>query len=255
MSIIQVTSDNIAREHICCAMSDKKTQQGVSLKKDWLACRFQEGLVFKKLDAKGKVFIEYLPAENAWVPIDAPNYTFINCFWVSGSYKGQGYGAQLLQECIRDSEGKAGIVAVSSHKKRPYLSEKSYYVKHGFEVCDTAPPYFELLVKRFDPDAPLPRFKESAKQQTIADDDGLVVLYTDQCPFTDHYTGEELDAIERAYGIPVKRVKLTTKEQAQNAPSAFTTYSAFYNGRFVTHEILTKAKFDKLWNTLGKSQG
>lgn len=77
-----VTENNIEQEHICCAMSDKKVQHGVELKKEWLKDRFKEGLVFKKLDVKGKVFIEYLPAEYAWVPISAPGYTYINCFWV-----------------------------------------------------------------------------------------------------------------------------------------------------------------------------
>lgn len=80
--------------------------------------RLEEGLVFKKLDAKGKVFIEYLPAEYAWVPISAAGYTCVNCFWVSGRFKGQGYGAQLLDACIQDSKekGKHGIVVISSNK-------------------------------------------------------------------------------------------------------------------------------------------
>lgn len=33
---------------------------------------------------------------------------------------------------------------------------------------------------------------------------------------------------------------------AQNAPSPFTTFSLFYDGQFVTHEILSEKKFDKI---------
>ncbi len=51
-------------EHICCAMSGK---QSVA-KKAWLKERFAEGLVFYRSEERGKCFIEYIPAENAWVP-------------------------------------------------------------------------------------------------------------------------------------------------------------------------------------------
>ena len=92
MDKVILTRENIGQEHICCAMSDKKSAEGVEAKKGWLACRMEEGLQFVKLNVRGKVFIEYLPAEYAWVPIEADGYTFINCLWVAGSFKGHGYG-------------------------------------------------------------------------------------------------------------------------------------------------------------------
>ena len=36
------------------------------------------------------------------------------------------------------------------------------------------------------------------------------------------------------------------REQARQAPTPFPTYSLFYNGAFVTHEILSEKKFEKL---------
>ena len=68
---------------------------------------------------RGKCFIEYIPAENAWIPIEAPNYLYIDCFWVSGSFKGHGYSNDLLNSCIEDAKtaGKAGICVLSSGKK------------------------------------------------------------------------------------------------------------------------------------------
>ena len=68
MEYIRVTKDNLEKEHICCAISNNKDVQ-VSSKKVWLADRFDEGLVFLKSVERGKCFIEYIPAENAWVPI------------------------------------------------------------------------------------------------------------------------------------------------------------------------------------------
>ena len=89
---ITLTKENIANEHICCAFSDKKCKDSYELKKEWLKKEFDNGYVFRRIDERAKVFIEYGPAEKAWVPVNAPNYLMINCFWVSGKYKGCGHG-------------------------------------------------------------------------------------------------------------------------------------------------------------------
>ncbi|MDF2633325.1 MAG: YoaP-like domain containing protein [Pelosinus sp.] len=250
MKLLTLTEENLEQEHICCAIADKKTTAGVAMKKEWLKNRFQDGLVFRKADVRGKVFIEYLPAENAWCPIEGDGYMFINCFWVAGRYQNQGYGTELLNSCLLDSIGKKGIVIVSSTKKRPYLSDKAYLLKKGFEVADTAPPYFELLVKGLQGDSVMPKFRDTVKTSTFNHSQGLTVLYTDQCPFVDYHVQKELDIIGEEFQIPIHRIKLETREQAQKSPAVFTTYSAFYKGEFLTHEILTKVKFSKLWEKI-----
>ena len=123
MEYIRVTEDNIESEHICCAISNNNDVQ-VASKKAWLAGRFEDGLVFLKSIKRGKCFIEYIPAEKAWNPIDAEDYMYIDCLWVSGSLKGHGYSNDLLEECIRDSKekGKKGLCILSSAKKRPFLA-------------------------------------------------------------------------------------------------------------------------------------
>lgn len=252
--IISLHPDNIDGEMICCAMSDKKCANGVYLKKSWLKARFTEGLQFKRLNVRGKVFIEYLPADAAWSPIVAPGYMFINCFWVSGSYKGKGHGNHLLEACIQDTNAADlnGIVVMTSKPKKPYMSERSFFMAKGFEVCDTAPPYFELLVKRLKEEAPLPAFADSVRMATTeADDYGWLITYTDQCPFTDYYTGE-LERYAKQHEIPLRLHKITSKAEAQSAPCPFTTYSVFYRGQFVTHEILTVAKFERLIQSFRK---
>ena len=84
MEYIRLTKENLEKEHICCAISSNKDPQVMS-KKAWLRERLDEGLVFLKADARGKCFIEYMPAEAAWAPIAADGYLYIDCFWVSGS--------------------------------------------------------------------------------------------------------------------------------------------------------------------------
>ena len=56
---INLTLENIEKEHICCAIGDKKHQAGVTQKKEWIKNKIKDGHVFRKLDARGKVFVEY----------------------------------------------------------------------------------------------------------------------------------------------------------------------------------------------------
>ena len=245
MDIVSVDASNINTEHICCAISDKKGETCVSSKKEWMKNQFKEGLVFKKFDARGKVFIEYIPAENAWCPIEAEGYIFINCFWVSGQFKGQGYANKLLDECLNDAkaQNKKGLVILSSAKKMPFLSDSKYLEDKGFKICDTANPYYELLYLPFQENELKPKFKDCCKNASI-EDKGMVLYYTNQCPYTDKYV-PLIAEIAKTKGQTIKLNKVESKEQAQNAPAPFTTYSFFYNGKFVTNEIFSGNKFAK----------
>ena len=82
MEIITVDQNNLEKEHICCAISSNNDIQ-VKAKKAWLEEQFKCGLIFKKMDVRGKCFIEYLPLEEAWVPIVGDDLMHINCLWVS----------------------------------------------------------------------------------------------------------------------------------------------------------------------------
>lgn len=247
MNIISVNESNIDEEHICCVISDKKGENCVSSKKAWMKERFRDGLILKKADVRGKVFIEYIPAEKAWSPINAENYMFINCLWVSGQYKGQGISNLLLQECIDDTkrQNKDGIIIVTSKKKMPFLSDPKYLKYKGFETCDTAHPYFELLCLSFNNDNKLPTFKDCAREGKIANKEGITLYYTNQCPYTEKYTSLLKDIADKK-AIPFSLIKINALEEAQNAPTVWTTYSIFINGNFVTNEILTEKKFLKL---------
>ena len=245
MNIITVTNENLEQEHICCAISNNKDCQ-VSAKKSWLAERFADGLVFKKGDVRGKCFIEYIPAEKAWCPIEAEGYMFINCFWVSGQFKGQGNSSLLLEECIKDSKdkGKKGLCILSSNKKIPFLSDPKYLKYKGFSVADNADPYYELMFLPFDKDTLKPYFKQCVKTpKNIAH--GFVLYYSHQCPFTAKYV-PMIENIARAKSVPFRAIRFESTEEAQNAPAPFTSYSLFYNGEFVTNEILSDKKFEKI---------
>lgn len=250
MNIITVNSSNIEKEHVCCANSNIKGDTCLASRKAWMKDQFEEGLTFKKMDINGKVFIEYLPAENAWCPIKAPGYLFIKCFWVSGQYKGKGYANELLEECIKDAkkQGKQGLVILSSTVKKPFLSDPKYLKYKGFMVSDTAKPYFELLYLPFEASAPKPEFLDCCKEGRLLEE-GFVLYYSDQCPYSEKYSQLIAEAAKEE-GTEVKLIKYTNKYQAQAAASPFTTYSLFYQGNFITNEIQSVPKFLKLMKGL-----
>lgn len=245
MELITITKENLESEHICCAISNNKDCQ-VAAKKAWLAERLDDGLIFKKGNVRGKCFIEYIPAEKAWAPIEADGYMYINCLWVSGQFKGQGYSNLLLNECIRDSKekGKKGLVVLSSTKKQPFLSDPKFLAYKGFVLADAAKPFYQLLYLPLDRLAAKPCFKECAKTPKI-EKQGFVLYYAHQCPFTAKYV-PLIEAMAKERGVPFQAIRFETTQQAQSAPAPFTSYSLFHNGKFVGHEILSENKFKKM---------
>ena len=165
--IITLDKSNIDLEHICCAFSDKKCKKSYELKKDWLRLQFDHGYVFRRIDARAKVFIEYGPAEHGWIPVDAPNYLLINCFWVSGQYKGQGYGKELLKQAIEDAKAlkKDGLVTVVGTNKFLFMSDTKWLLKQGFETSEKLSSGFSLLVKKINPKADNPNKRHREKRR------------------------------------------------------------------------------------------
>lgn len=174
MEYVYVTKDNIEKEHICCAISNNSDVQ-VRSKKDWLSCRFEEGLVFIKSSVRGKCFIEYIPAKNAWIPIIGDTYMYIDCLWVAGSLKGHGFSSELLNMCIEDSKRKGmdGICILSSKKKTSYLADPKFLAYKGFRVSDEASNGIQLWYLSFN-DFDLPKFKSCAKDCHI-EESGFVL--------------------------------------------------------------------------------
>ncbi len=245
MEYIRVTKENLEKEHICCAISNNKDVQ-VSSKKSWLLDRFDDGLVFLKSTERGKCFIEYIPAENAWIPVDAPGYMYIDCLWGSGSFKGHGYSNDLLEQCIEDSrlKGKAGLCILSSAKKKPFLADPKFLKYKGFRVCDEADNGIQLWYLPITGNAAAPKFRECAKHPHI-DEKGYVLYYTYQCPFNAKYV-PIVEETAKQNGIPFKAVRLQSRDAARSAPTPVTTYALFFDGEYVTNEQMNDKKFLKL---------
>ncbi len=241
---INLTIGNIGSEHLCCAIADKKHQKGVEGKKAWLVDRIPEGHVFRKLNEKGKVFIEYAPLEKAWVPIVGNNYIYIYCLWISGSFKGKGYGTELLHYCIEDAkkQKKAGVCILSSKKKMPFLSEKKFMQKFGFETVDAIDNEYELMALSFN--GLRPQFSSNAKGQHI-DKEILTIYYSLQCPYIPDCI-KQIETFCMTNHIPFELNKIDTLEKAKALPGVFNNWAVFYKGKFETLHLLNEGYLRKM---------
>lgn len=250
MTYLRIDETNIDKEHICCAISDKKCTEGYELKKQWLKSEIKDGYVFKRLDARAKVFIEFGPAEKSWLPIQAPDYLALGCFWVSGQYKGKGHGKALLDEAIQAArqQKKAGLVAVVGKKKYHFMSDTKWLLQQGFEVCDETPAGFLLIALRFDQKSSPPQFKTAAKKGESPDKKGYVVYYSNRCPYTEYHIRTSLEETAGKRGLKIKIIKLNTIKEAQSSPTPATIFSLFYNGKFVTTDlsVCMDSRFDRI---------
>lgn len=241
---INLTTENLADEHLCCIIRSKKPHQGISAKKQWLSDRLNEGHVFRKLNAKATVFIEYAPLETAWVPITGDNYYYIYCLWVYGTDKGKGYGKSLMEYCLSDAKkkGKSGVCMLGAKKQKSWLSDQSFAMKFGFEVVDTTDNGYELLALSFD--GTTPKFTENAKKQSIENKE-LAIYYDMQCP----YILQKIEIIKQfcdIQKIPVDLIKVDTLQKAKELPCVFNNWSVFYKGKFETVNLLDTSYLERI---------
>ena len=255
---INLDENNIDEEHICCAIGDPKHQDGVDKKKEWIKGKLKDGHVFRKLNARGKIFIEYEPIETAWVPINGKNYMHIYCLWVAGSFKGKGIGKELLEYAIEDkgigkelleyaiedakSKKMSGVCTLVSQKKKPFIGDKKFFEHYGFKVVDTINDY-ELMALSFD-DKETPKFSDSARKMEI-DSQDFTIYYSNECPYVE-YEVKELSDYAKDKGIKLDFIKIDSLEKAKNAPCVFNNWANFYKGKFVSNTILNANAFEKL---------
>ena len=241
---INLTAENIGEEHLCCIIRSKKPHPGVEAKRSWLSGQLKEGHVFRKLNTKGCCFIEYAPLEKAWVPITGDNFYYIYCLWVDGKLKGKGYGRELMEYCIADAreKGKSGICMLGAKKQKNWLSNQAFAKKYGFETVDVTDNGYELLALSFD--GQTPKFTENAKKEKIMNQE-LTIYYDMQCP----YIYEKIEDIRQyceSDNIPVSLILVDSLQKAKELPCVFNNWGVFYQGQFITVNLLDVPSVQKI---------
>ena len=241
---VNLTTENLTNEHLCCIIRSKKPHQGIDAKRQWLSDRLSEGHVFRKLNAKATVFIEYAPLETAWVPVIGNNYYYVYCLWVLGSDKGKGYGKLLMEYCLADAKekGKSGICMLGAKKQKSWLSDQSFAKKFGFEVVDATDDGYELLALSFD--GTIPAFAPNAKKQKI-ESNVLTIYYDMQCP----YIYQKIELIKQyceTNNVPVSLIQVDTLQKAKELPCVFNNGGVVYKGNFETVNLLDVSYLERI---------
>lgn len=241
---INLTAENLADEHLCCIIRSRKFHPGIDAKRQWLSDRLKEGHVFRKLNEKATVFIEYAPLETAWVPITGDNYYYLYCLWVTGSHKGKGYGKLLLEYCLADAKekGKSGICMLGAKKQKSWLSDQSFAKNYGFEVVDTTDDGYELLALSFD--GTTPRFAQNAKTSKIENKE-LTIYYDMQCPYV-YQTVARIQEYCEINNVPVFLIQVDALQKAKELPCVFNNWGVFYKGNFETVNLLDIAHLERI---------
>ena len=241
MKIVEVTPENAVKETFFCIKDTKR--QGFKDKLEWFTKSYQDGLRIKILkNAKDKMigYIEYVPAKNAWRPIDADNYMFIHCTYIySKKERNKGYGAMLIEEAEKDarSKGLDGVCVITS--KGGWLANKSLFNKNGFEQIEVK-DRFELLYKTWNSEAVLPKFHNWTKQQKKYR--GWQLLYADQCPWSEK-SAEALLIVAIDNHIDLKVSKIHTVKEAKMAPSGFGVFNLLHDGKLLDDHYLSATRF------------
>lgn len=107
------------------------------------------------------------------------------------------------------------------------MSDTKWLLKHGFEEIERLPNGFSLLAMNICDNGVVPYFNDCAKIEECTDKQGLVAYYSSRCPYTDYYVNGMLRVLAQEKSIPLKVIKLETREQAQSSPTPATIFSLF----------------------------
>ena len=203
---INLTAENICEEHLCCIIRSKKPHPGVEAKRSWLSEQLKEGHVFRKLNTKGCCFIEYAHLEKAWVPITGDNFYYIYCLWVDGKLKGKGYGRELMEYCIADAREKGKSGICMLGAKK----QKNWLSNQAFA-------------------------KKYGFETVDVTDNGYIY---EKIEDTRQYC--------ESGNIPVSLIVVDSLQKAKELPCVFNNWGAFYQGQFITVNLLDVPSVQKI---------
>ncbi len=244
MKIVEVTPKNVQHKTLFC-IKDVKSP-AFEAKRKWFEKRYTEGLRLKILENEANKmlgFIEYIPASQAWRPVDADNFMFIHCMYVySKNDRNKGLGSQLVKEAEKDTKAKnmAGLCVMTS--KGAWITDKRLFEMNGFKQVDKR-GRFEFMSKKWDLEVPEPKLIDWTAQQKKYE--GWHLVYADQCPWHEK-SAEALLNVAGDFGIDLKVSKIETAQEAKNAPSGFGVFNLLHDGILLEDHYLSATRFKNI---------
>jgi len=247
IKIMDLTPENIADYGVC---GYKDINKHVELRKkiEWFKGYYPIGLRIKAVVSEEGGYqgmIEYIPGNYAHRPVDADGYLFIHCLYVGlkKEYKGKGFASALIQACLDDAKevGMKGVAVVT--RKGSFMANDLIFLKMGFEVVDTVKPDFHLLVKKFDHNAENPKFKEAMQVNLEKYGQGLTILRSPQCPYTEKNVKAIIETAQNQFHLNVQLIDLLDAAAARNSPCPFGTFGIIFNGKVISHHPISNTRF------------
>jgi hypothetical protein len=229
-----IDASNADRYGFFCYKSKPKTA-GYRQKREWLDHCMPEGLRLKIIyeGERSAGFIEYAPGEHTWRAVQAPvSWSSIAYGWWAAARTR--LWLTLLEQVESEARdlGMYGLATVCSQST--WLAKKGFFLLHGFEVVDQAPPSLELLVKKFDSSI-LPSFPQDWESRLSRIPNGLVIYHSGQCPYNPMFVTSLLNAAS-GMGIPAQTVELKTSQEARAlSPSAYGTFGVVVDGQLLSY--------------------
>lgn len=252
IQIIELTPENIA-DYGVCGYKDVEKHRELRNKIAWFKENRPKGLKIKALITKEGSYqgmIEYIPGELAHRPVQANGYMFIHCVFVGfkKEFKGKGFASALIDDCMSDakSQNMHGVSVVT--RKGSFMVHNKIFLKKGFKIVDRAKPDFDLLAFKFDQKSPDPGFKKDILNGFRKYKNGLTIIRSAQCPYTEKNVNAILNTAEKQFSLETKLIDAKDSTSAQNTPCAFGTFCIIYEGAVISHHPISNTRFENIMN-------
>jgi len=241
MNFIDISPENVTEHGFFCVKNTKSKE--FELKKEWFEKSYNEGFRIKiMLNEAGKQigYIEFVPAEYAWRPIEAADYMFIQClFMYSNKDKNIGNGS-LLVNAVEEEAKKLNLKGFCTMtSKGTFMADKRLFEKNGFIQVDKLERY-ELMSKKFNENAADPKLIDWTKYRDKYQ--GWHLLYANQCPWHSKSVSA-LHEVAKEFKTNLNIKKITSSLEAKEAPSGFGTFSLLHNGKLLEDHYLSATRF------------
>jgi hypothetical protein len=238
--IVEVTAENLPEHPGAICFINPKNEY-FKIKTNWMLEQFKNGLKIKLLYLEGekspKGFIEYVPGEYCWRPVDARGYMFIHCLWTyDKKYQHQGLGKMLISEVEKDASRMKGVAILVSNGS--FMADSRIFLKNGYRITETSGKD-QLLVKQFV-NGPLPALNISGND--LSGYKGLTIIYSKQCPWVARFI-EEVKPIMEKRKLTPEIIEIGTPAEAQKAPSAYGIFNLIYNGKILADRYISTTRF------------
>jgi ribosomal protein S18 acetylase RimI-like enzyme len=250
IKIIDLNPKNIA-DYGVCGYKDVKKHLELRKKIEWFNEYYSKGLRIKIIISKKGGYqgmLEYIPGEYAHRPVNAIGYIFIHCIFVGfkKEFKGKGFASLLIDECIKYAKKnkKLGVAVVT--RKGPFMANKDLFIKLGFHVVDSVKPDFDLLVKKFDEYSKNPEFRPGLTDNLKKYKNGLYVIRSPQCPYTEKNVKAILKSAENKFNLKPNLIDVYDSKAVQEIPCPFGSFCIIYNGEILSYHPISNTRFENI---------